>query len=123
MSTLAADDEIWMRLSVVAHLLHHASIEVWNRDGQLPPDMALRSFGLAVYLARAQVIELVPRDYQMLGDVAGDLDLEGQTVLQLLTAAEEHTRPLPMHRLDLADGRQLVVGLCDLVREARDLGL
>lgn len=122
MSTLAAD-EAWMRLSTVAHLLHHAATKVWSRADQLPPAVALQSFGLAVYLARAKAIELVPRDSQMPVDVAGDLDLEGQTVLQLLAAAEEHTRPLPAHWPDLADGRQLVVDLCDLVREARDLGL
>ena len=48
--------------------------------------------------------------------------LAGQSALQLLTAAEELTRPLPAHRPDLVNSSQLVVDLCDLIREARDLG-
>ena len=31
-------------------------------------------------------------------------------------------RPLPLHRADLVHGSQLVVDLCDLIREARGLG-
>ena len=31
-------------------------------------------------------------------------------------------RPLPLHRPDLVHGSQLVVDLCDLIREARGLG-
>ena len=41
---------------------------------------------------------------------------------ELLTEAEELTRPLPLHRPDLVHGSQLVVDLCDLIREARGLG-
>ena len=42
--------------------------------------------------------------------------------LELLTEAEELTRPLPLHQPDLIHGSQLVVDLCDLIREARCLG-
>lgn len=121
MGTLAAD-ETWRRLSAVAHLLHYAATKVWQRADLQPPDVTLQSFGLAVYLARAQVIELVPLGHR-LPDDAGHLDLADQTALQLLAAAEKQTRTLPTYPPDLADCRQLVVDLCDLVREARDLGL
>jgi hypothetical protein len=116
-------DETWGRLSAVAHLLHHAATKVWQLADQQAPDVALQSFGLAVYLARAQVIELVPLGHRLPEDSAVHLDLAGQTVLQLLAAAEKQTRTLPTYRPDLAGCRQLVVDLCDLVREARDLGL
>ena len=36
--------------------------------------------------------------------------------------AEELTRPLPLHQPDLVHGSQLVLDLCDLIREARGLG-
>lgn len=121
--TTITTDETWRRLNTVAHLLHHAAAKVWERADQLPADAELQSFGLAVYLARSQAIELVPLDYQLPDDVAGDLDLEGQTASQLLAAAEQHTRGLPVHQPDFVVGQQLIVDLCDLAREARDHGL
>lgn len=122
MGTLEAD-ETGRRLSAVAHVLHHAAAKVWQRADHQPPDLALQSFGLAIYLARAHAIELVPLDYRLPDDGIVGTDLMGQSALQLLAAAEEQTRTLPMYRPDLADRRQLVIDLCDLVREARDLGL
>ena len=113
---LTADDT-WDRLGSIAQLLHQAASRVWEAA---EPDSALQSLGLGVYLAQAHASSLLPEDYQ-LPDVDQD-DLEGQSALQLLTAAEELTRLLPAHRPDLVNSSQLVVDLCDLIREARDLG-
>lgn len=114
--TLTADDT-WDRLGSIAQLLHQAATRAWEGA---EPDSPLQSLGLGVYLAQAQASSLLPEDYR-LPDVDQE-DLEGQSALQLLTAAEELTRPLPAHRPDLVNSSQLVVDLCDLIREARDLG-
>lgn len=116
MHTLTADDT-WDRLGSIAQLLHQAATRVW---AGAEADSPLQSLGLGVYLVQAQASSLLPVDYQ-LPDVDQE-DLDGQSALQLLTAAEELTRPLPAHRPDLVNSSQLVVDLCDLIREARDLG-
>ncbi|HEX6686046.1 MAG TPA: hypothetical protein VF062_24930 [Candidatus Limnocylindrales bacterium] len=64
----------------------------------------------------------VDESWDRLGAVAQLLHTAGLGALELLTAAEELTRPLPMHRADLAGVCDLVVDLCDLIREARSLG-
>ena len=115
MDTVTADDT-WDRLGSITQLLHQAATRVWE---QADPDSPLQSLGLGVYLVQAQASALLPADHPL-----PDLNLEGlegQTALQLLTAAEELTRPLPAHRPDLVNSAQLVVDLCDLIREARDL--
>lgn len=122
MSTTTTE-ESWRQLSTVAHLLHHAATSLWERAEQPLPDTELQSFGLAVYLARSQAIELVPLGYRLPQDDEGALDVSGQTVLELLVTAGQYTRSLPLHRPDRAAGELLIVDLCDLVREARDLGL
>jgi hypothetical protein len=114
--TLAVD-EACRRLSIVTLLLQHTAIAVWSHADQTSPDSPLHSLGLGVYLAHAQTTALLPDGYEF-----PDVDLQRGTPLQLLIAAEELTRSLPLHRPDLAGGSQLVVDLCDLVREARDLG-
>jgi hypothetical protein len=114
--TLTADDT-WDRLGFVTQLLHRAAAQVWD---QAEPNSPLQSLGLGVYLVQTQASALLPEDYAL--PALPDVDLEGQTALQLLSAAEELTRPLPIHRPDLVNGWQLVVDLCDLIREARDLG-
>jgi hypothetical protein len=113
-STLAVD-ETWERLGAITQLLHQAAAEVWNDADKAAPDSPLHDLGLGVYLAHSQASALLPEDYAL-----PDVDLEERTALQLLTQAEELTRPL--HRPDLADGSQLVLDLCDLIREARGLG-
>ena len=118
MHTLTADDT-WDRLGSIAQLLHQAATRVWEGA---EPDSPLQSLGLGVYLAQAQASSLLPEDYQLPDVDADAADLEEQSALQLLTAAEELTRPLPAHRPDLVNSSQLVVDLCDLIREARDLG-
>ena len=118
MTTVAAD-EARERLGAAAQLLHHAALEVWSRADNQDPDSALHSLGLGVYLAEAQLSAMLPDDHQV-----PDLDIDPAELgtLQLLTSAEELTRPLPLHRPDLVGASQLVVDLCDLIREARHLG-
>lgn len=110
-------DDAWDRLGSITQLLHQAATRVWEGA---EPDSPLQSLGLGVYLVQAQTSSLLPEDYQL--PDADQEDLEGQSALRLLMAAEELTRPLPTHRPDLVISSQLVVDLCDLIREARDLG-
>ena len=111
-------DDTWERLASATQLLHRAATQIWADAGE---DQALQSFGFGVYLAQAEASALLPDDHQM-PDLEDLVDLEGQSALQLLAAAEELTRPLGAHRPDLIHSSQLVVDLCDLIREARDLG-
>jgi hypothetical protein len=119
MDTLKADGT-WDRLGSIALLLHQAATQVWSDADRSAADSPLHDLGLGVYLAHSQASALLPEDYE-LPDPEVD-ELEERTPLQLLTEAEELTRPLPLHRPDLVHGSQLVVCLCDLIREARDLG-
>ena len=113
-------DATWDRLGSIAQLLHQAAAQVWSDADEAAPDSPLHDLGLGVYLAHSQASALLPDDYE-LPDVDVD-ELEERTPLQLLTEAEELTRPLPLHQPDLIHGSQLVVDLCDLIREARGLG-
>ena len=119
--TAVAVDEVWERLGAAARLLHHGALELWRVADDQGPASPLHSLGLGVYLTAAQLRALLPGGEEIPGlelDVeAGDLG-----ALQLLTFAEELTRALPLHRPDLAGASQLVVELCDLIREARQLG-
>jgi hypothetical protein len=114
-------DATWDRLSSIAQLLHQAATQVWSDADEAAPDSPLHDLGLGVYLAYSQASVLLPDDYELPGDELL-ADLEERTPLQLLTEAEELTRPLPLHQPDLIHGSQLVVDLCDLIREARGLG-
>jgi hypothetical protein len=116
--TLNADGT-WDRLGSIALLLHQAATQVWSDADRAAADSPLHDLGLGVYLAHSQASALLPEDYE-LPDVEVD-ELEEPTPLQLLTEAEELTPPLPLHRPDL-HGSQLVLDLCDLIREARGLG-
>ena len=119
MDTLNADGT-WDRLGSIALLLHQAATQVWSDADRAATDSPLHDLGLGVYLAHGQASALLPEDYE-LPELEVD-ELEKRTPLQLLTEAEELTRPLPLHRPDLVHGSQLVVDLCDLIREARGLG-
>lgn len=118
MDTLNADST-WDRLGSIALLLHQAANQVWSDADRATADSPLHDLGLGVYLAHSQASVLLPDDY-VLPDA--DEEVEERTPLQLLTEAEELTRPLPLHRPDLMHGSQLVLDLCDLIREARGLG-
>lgn len=113
-------DSTWDRLGSIAHLLHQAATQVWSDADRATADSPLHDLGLGVYFAHSQASALLPADYE-LPDVDAE-ELEERTPLQLLTDAEELTRPLPLHQPDLIHGSQLVVDLCDLIREARGLG-
>ena len=121
MDTLNADGT-WDRLGAIAQLLHQAAAQVWSDAEDAAPDSPLHDLGLGVYLAHSQASALLPDDYELPEDVDLLADLEERSPLQLLTEAEELTRPLPLHQPDLVHGSQLVVDLCDLIREARGLG-
>lgn len=110
-------DGTWDRLGSITQLLHQAATQVWSDADKAAPDSPLHDLGLGVYLAHSHASALLPEDYEVLDD-----DLEKRTPLQLLTEAQELTRPLPLHHLDLVHGSQLVVDLCELIREARGLG-
>lgn len=110
----------WDRLGSIAILLHQAANQVWSDADRAPADSPLHDLGLGVYLAHSKASALLPDDYE-LPDVDAD-ELEERTSLQLLTEAENLTRLLPLHQPDLIHGSQLVVDLCDLIREARGLG-
>jgi hypothetical protein len=111
-------DDTWDRLAAATQLLHRAAAQVWADAGE---DHALQSFGFGVFLAQAEASALLPREHPV--PTAEDLeDLEEQGALQLLAAAEELTRPLPAQRPDLINRSPLVLDLCDLIREARELG-
>ena len=119
MDTLNADGT-WDRLGSIALLLHQAAAQVWSDADEATPNSPLHDLGLGVYLAHSQASALLPENYE-LPDVDAD-EPEERTPLQLLTEAEELTRPLPLHQPDLIHGSQLVVDLCDLIREARRNG-
>lgn len=112
-------DDTWGRLATISRLLDQAATRLWA-GAEPGAELAWQSLGLGVYLAGAQVSSLLPEGYH-LPDVAPD-DPDPQSALQLLTAAHELTRPLPVHRVDLVNTSQLVIDLCGLIREARDLG-
>ncbi|GIM66977.1 hypothetical protein Pve01_88650 [Planomonospora venezuelensis] len=118
--TLNADGT-WDRLGSIAQLLHQAAAQVWSDADEAAPDSPLHDLGLGVYLAHSQASALLPDDYE-LPDIDPLPDVEERTPLQLLNEAEELTRPLPLHQADLVHGWQLVLDLCDLIREARGLG-
>ena len=108
-------------LGSIAQLLHQAATQVWSDAEQAAPNSPLHDFGLGVYLAHAKASALLPDDYE-LPHIDPVPELEKRTPLQLLTEAEELSRPLPLHRPDLVHGSELVVDLCDLIREARGHG-
>ncbi|MQW78001.1 hypothetical protein GHK92_19215 [Nocardioides sp. dk4132] len=114
-------DATWDRLGSITQLLHQAAVQVWSDADDAAPISPLHDLGLGVYLAHSQASALLPDGYK-LPDVEPLPDPEERTPLQLLVAAEDLTRPLPLHQLDLVRSSQLVVDLCDLIREARCLG-
>ena len=114
-------DSTWDRLGSIAHLLHQAATQVWSAADRATADSPLHDLGLGVYLAHSRASALLPDDFGP-PDYDPAEDLGERTPLQLLIEAEELTRPLPLHQPDLIHGSQLVVDLCDLIREARGLG-
>lgn len=107
------------RMAEVAQLLDQAALRAWDQAATADAQSPLHALGLGVYLARGNAAQLLSGDREV--DELEDAD-EGEdkrSVFELLAAAEELIRPLP--RLDFAYA-DLVVELCDLMREARALG-
>ncbi|GAB2863840.1 hypothetical protein [Nocardioides pacificus] len=120
MDTVKAD-LTWHRLGLIAQLLHQAAVQVWDDADEAAPDSPLHDLGLGIYLAHSHASALLADSAEPPHD-APLPELQGRTPLQLLIEAEELIRPLPVRRAELVRGWQLVVDLCDLVREARSLG-
>ena len=108
------EDQTMERLCVITQLLTQAATQLWTRADQ---DIEHESLGLGVYLAQALASRALPENHSL-----PELSLECETIHGLLTAAEELSRLLPVHRPDLVPATRLSADLCDLAREARDLG-
>lgn len=122
--------EVWRRLDSMSRLLHQAARTVWDRADEDGPTSPLHSLGLGIYLAHGQIQLLLPEELSDRGDGRSDLgsclevdvdELDERSAVQLLTEVEELSRPLPVWRADLVHGSQLVVDVCDLLREAQHL--
>lgn len=117
--------EVRRLLASMARLLRQAARSVWARADEDGPGSPLYSLGLGIYLAHGQAQLLLPEE---LVDVESDLELgldvdvdDVRTAVQLLTEVEELCRPLPVWRADLIHGSQLIIDVCDLLREAEHL--
>ena len=106
------DQEAWVTLAAVAQLLRHAAVCAWAQAEAEGPRSHLHLLGLGIHTASCQAVAMLP----------ADADLEGHppaqdNVAQLLRAAEELTRSIPIVN-QTAGISPLVVAICDLVREA-----
>ena len=120
---------VWRRLDSMSQLLHQAARTVWARADEEGPTSPLHILGLGIYLAHSQTQLMLPEDLEIDLEVDLEMDLEMdvdavyvRTAAQLLTEVEELSRPLPLWRANLVHGSQLVVDVCDLLREAKHLG-
>jgi hypothetical protein len=98
-------------LAAVARLLRHAAVRAWAQAEAEGPRSHLHLLGLGIHTASCQAVAMLP----------ADADLEGhppaqENVAQLLRAAEELTRSIPVAD-ETAGISPLVVAICDLVRE------
>lgn len=117
--TTAQANETWDSLGEVVQLLHRAARLVWNVADHHEATSPLKSLGMGVFLAAGQATALLPESWDL--HILG-LDDDQRSPLQLLQAAEALTRSPSLHP-GLVEGLSpLVVDVCDLIREARDLG-
>ena len=98
-------------LVAVARLLTHAAGRAWAQAEAEGPRSPLHSLGLGIRIASCQALVLLPADADLEGDPPTQDD-----VRQLLRAAEELTRSIPVVS-ETAGISHLVVAICDLVRE------
>lgn len=104
-----------------AHMAVSRELESQERVG-----VERESFALGILLAQGHAAALIPEMHLELDPVLVDVDEmpieESAGVTELLALAEAATRTLPLDATTVAGFSELVVELCDLVREARDLG-
>ena len=106
------DQDAGDTLAAVARLLRHAAVRAWAQAEVEGPRSPLHLLGLGIHTASCQAVAMLPADADLEGHPPAQND-----VAQLLRAAEELTRAIPV--LDQTAGiSPLVVALCDLVREA-----
>ena len=118
MKTAEPTSETWEDLASVVLLLDHAARATLDRTTDHGLDCAHYTFGQGIYLAWAQACAMLPSGY----DSPASTPAADAGVGQLLAAAEVRTRALPMDSAALGGLSQLVLDLCDLIREARALG-
>jgi hypothetical protein len=106
------DQDAGDTLAAVARLLHHAAVRTWAQAEVEGPRSQLHLLGLGIHIASCQAVAMLPAGADLEGHPPAQDD-----VAQLLRAAEELTRAIPV--LDQTAGISLLaVTLCDLVREA-----
>jgi hypothetical protein len=105
------DQDATDALAAVARLLRHAAVRAWAQAEDEGPRSHLHLLGLGIHTALCQAVAMLPADADMEGHPPAQDD-----VAQLLRAAEELTRSIPV--LDQTAGiSPLVLAICDLVRE------
>jgi hypothetical protein len=98
-------------LAAVARLLTQAAGRAWAQAEAEGPRSPLHLLGLGIHTASCQALAMLPADAELEGHPPAQDD-----VAQLLRAAEELTRSIPI--VDETAGiSPLVVAICDLVRE------
>ena len=112
MTTDTIDQDTGDTLAVVARLLRHAAVRAWAQAEVEGPRSPLHLLGLGIHTVSCQAVAMLPAGADLEGHPPAQDD-----VAQLLRAAEELTRAIPV--LDQTVGiSPLVVAICDLVREA-----
>jgi hypothetical protein len=99
-------------LAAVARLLHHAAFRTWAQAEAEGPRSHLHLLGLGIHIASCQAVAMLPVDADLEWHPTARDD-----IAQLLRSAEELTRSIPV-LYQTAGVSQLVVAICDLVREA-----
>jgi hypothetical protein len=105
------DQDVGDTLAAVARLLRHAAVRAWAQAEAEGPRSHLHLLGLGIHTASCQAVAMLPAEADLEGHPPAQDD-----VAQLLRAAEELTRAIPV--VDQSAGiSALVVAICDLVRE------
>jgi hypothetical protein len=111
MTNHTIDQDAWVTLTAVARLLRRAADRAWAQAEAEGPRSHLHLLGLGIHTALCQAVAMLPADAELEGHSPAQDD-----VAQLLRAAEELTRAIPV--VDQSAGiSALVVATCDLVRE------
>ena len=111
MTSETIDHATTATLTAVARLLTRAAGRAWAQAEAEGSRSPLHLLGLGIRIASCQALAMLPAD----ADLEGDLPTQDD-VAQLLRAAEELTRSIPVVA-QTAGISPLVVATCDLVRE------